>query len=157
MQSSLPTTPNTQPVTQTRPAVGLWVYLSIGMLFGLILVKSEAASWYRIQEMFRFQSFHMYGIMGSAVVTGLITTWLLRRFKKTSLDGELIQVTPKTGNWRRYVYGGLMFGAGWGLAGVCPGPIFVLIGAGALPIAVVLIFALAGTWCYGLLRERLPH
>ena len=153
MQSSLP---NTKISAQTQSAVGLWIYLAIGLLFGLVLVKSEAASWYRIQEMFRFQSFHMYGIMGSAVVTGLITTWLLRRFKKTSLSGEPIQVVPKVGR-QRYIYGGLLFGAGWGLAGVCPGPIFVLIGAGALPMLIVLVFALIGTWVYGALQTRLPH
>lgn len=93
-----------------RSAVGLWVYLIVGVFFGLVLVKSEAASWYRIQEMFRFESFHMFGIMGSAVVTGLISTWLLRRLKKKALSGEPIHIKPKAMTWRRYVFGGLLFG-----------------------------------------------
>ncbi len=149
-------TPKTSTTPTTRAATG-WVYLFAGLLFGLTLVKSEAASWYRIQEMFRFQSFHMYGIIGSAVVTGLITTALLRALRKKSLSGEPIRVATKTLTWQRYVYGGLLFGLGWGLAGVCPGPIFVLIGAGVLPMLIVLLFALIGTWLYGVLKPRLPH
>ena len=127
------------------------------MLAGMVLIKSEAASWYRIQEMFRFQSFHMFGIIGSAVVTGLVSTWLLRTLRKEALGGEPIQITPKAMTWRRYVFGGLLFGLGWGLAGVCPGPIFALIGAGVSPMLVILLFALIGTWLYGVLRMRLPH
>lgn len=145
------------PKPATRSAVGLWVYLIVGVLFGLVLVKSEAASWYRIQEMFRFQSIHMFGIIGSAVVTGLISTRLLRVFRKEALGGEPIQITPKVMTWRRYVFGGLIFGVGWGLAGVCPGPVFALIGAGVVPMLVVLLFALLGTWLYGALQTRLPH
>lgn len=140
-----------------RPAVGHWIYLVVGLVFGLILIKSEAASWYRIQEMFRFQSFHMFGIIGSAVVTGMVSTWLLRTFRKEALGGEPIRVTPKAMTWRRYVFGGLLFGLGWGLAGVCPGPIFALLGAGVLPMLVVLLFALVGTWLYGILQPKLPH
>ncbi len=140
-----------------RSAVGLWVYLVVGLVFGLILIKSEAASWYRIQEMFRFQSFHMFGIIGSAVITGAVSTWLLRTFKKEALGGEPIRIAPKAMTWRRYVFGGLLFGLGWGLAGVCPGPIFALIGAGVLPMLVVLLFALIGTWLYGVLQPKLPH
>ena len=153
-----PSAPVSTPVrTPVRPAVGLWTYLVVGMVFGLVLVKSEAASWYRVQEMFRFESFHMFGIIGSAVVTGLISTWLLRKFRKEALGGEPIQIVPKAMTWRRYVFGGLLFGVGWGLAGVCPGPIFALLGAGALPIVVVLLFALLGTWLYGALQTKLPH
>ncbi len=140
-----------------RSAVGLWVYLIVGVFFGLVLVKSEAASWYRIQEMFRFESFHMFGIMGSAVVTGLISTWLLRRLKKKALSGEPIHIKPKAMTWRRYVFGGLLFGLGWGLAGVCPGPIFALIGAGIFPMLIVLFFALLGTWLYSVVQTQLPH
>lgn len=140
-----------------RPAVGLWIYLVVGLVFGLILIKSEAASWYRIQEMFRFQSFHMFGIIGSAVITGAVSTWLLRTFKKEALGGEPIRIAPKAMTWRRYVFGGLLFGLGWGLAGVCPGPVFALIGAGVLPMLVVLLFALIGTWLYGVLQPKLPH
>ena len=140
-----------------RSAVALWVYLVVGLVFGLILIKSEAASWYRIQEMFRFQSFHMFGIIGSAVVTGAVSTWLLRTFRKEALGGEPIRIAPKVMTWRRYVFGGLLFGLGWGLAGVCPGPIFALVGAGVLPMLVVLLFALVGTWLYGVLQPKLPH
>ncbi len=147
--------PKTAPVV--RPAVGLWVYLLVGMMFGLVLVKSEAASWYRIQEMFRFQSFHMYGVIGSAVITGLISTRLLRALRKESLGGEAISVTPKAMTWKRYVFGGLLFGTGWGLAGVCPGPIFALLGAGVAPMLIVLLFALLGTWFYGVVQTKLPH
>ncbi|MFN4249523.1 YeeE/YedE family protein [Deinococcus sp.] len=132
-------------------------YLLMGVYFGVILVKSEAASWYRIQEMFRFEAFHMYGLIGSAVLTGLLTTWLLRRSGARSLDGQTITVAPKERGWTRYVLGGATFGVGWGLAGVCPGPVFTLLGAGVWPMLVVLGFALIGTWLYGALREHLPH
>lgn len=147
--------PNAAPVV--RPAVGLWVYLLVGLVFGLILVKSEAASWYRIQEMFRFQSFHMYGVIGSAVATGFISTRLLRALRKETFGGEAISVTPKAMTWKRYVFGGLLFGTGWGLAGVCPGPIFALLGAGVAPMLIVLFFALLGTWFYGAVQTKLPH
>ncbi|WP_055364304.1 DUF6691 family protein [Deinococcus sp. UR1] len=132
-------------------------YLLMGVYFGVILVKSEAASWYRIQEMFRFEAFHMYGLIGSAVLTGMLTTWLLRRSGARSLDGQTITVAPKERGWTRYVLGGATFGVGWGLAGVCPGPVFTLLGAGVWPMLVVLGFALIGTWLYGALREHLPH
>lgn len=132
-------------------------YLLMGVYFGVILVKSEAASWYRIQEMFRFEAFHMYGLIGSAVLTGMLTTWLLRRSGARSLDGQTITVAPKERGWTRYVLGGATFGVGWGLAGVCPGPVFTLLGAGVWPMLVVLGFALLGTWLYGALREHLPH
>lgn len=132
-------------------------YLLMGVYFGVILVKSEAASWYRIQEMFRFEAFHMFGLIGSAVVTGLLTTWLLRRSGARSLDGQTITVAPKERGWTRYVLGGATFGVGWGLAGVCPGPVFALLGAGVWPMLVVLGFALLGTWLYGALRKHLPH
>jgi uncharacterized membrane protein YedE/YeeE len=141
----------------TRAATGLLAYLLAGLYFGVVLVKSEAASWYRIQEMFRFESFHMFGLIGSAVVTGMITTALLRRSGLRSRDGQAITVTPKDQGWRRYVLGGLTFGVGWGLAGMCPGPIFVLLGAGVWPILIVLAFALLGTYLYGVLKDRLPH
>ncbi|WP_189071091.1 YeeE/YedE family protein [Deinococcus radiotolerans] len=140
-----------------RVTGGLLVYLLMGVYFGVVLIKSEAASWYRIQEMFRFESIHMYGLIGSAVLTGLLTTWLLRRSGVRSLDGQAITVTPKERSWERYVLGGATFGIGWGLAGVCPGPIFTLLGAGVWPMFVVLAFALIGTWLYGALRKHLPH
>lgn len=145
------------PAETARAATGLLVYLLSGLYFGVVLVKSEAASWYRIQEMFRFEAFHMFGLIGSAVLTGMVTTALLRRSGLNSRDGQTIRVTDKAKGWRRYVLGGLTFGVGWGLAGLCPGPIFVLLGAGAWPVLIVLAFALLGTYLYGALRDRLPH
>jgi hypothetical protein len=134
-----------------------WPYLLVGTLFGFTLMKSEAASWYRIQEMFRFQSFHMYGVIGSAVVVGAIATWLLRRSGLATQGGAPIQITLKEPGMQRYIYGSVLFGIGWGLAGVCPGPIFTLVGAGLPGMFVVLLSALAGTWVYGLVRSKLPH
>ncbi len=145
---------------QTRtfsPVLSLLSYLLAGTFFGVVFVKSEAASWYRIQEMFRFQSFHMYGLIGSAVLTGMLTTWLLRRFQARDLTGLTIHVQSKDPGLPRYVLGGLTFGLGWGLAGVCPGPIFTLLGSGVWAMLIVLLFALIGTWLYGVLRDRLPH
>ncbi|GAA0498751.1 DUF6691 family protein [Deinococcus depolymerans] len=132
-----------------------WPFLITGLLFGVLLIKSEAASWYRIQEMFRFQSIHMYGLMGSAVLTGVITTTLLRRSGRRALNGETIRVPAKDGPTRRYVLGGLIFGLGWGLAGVCPGPIFALLGSSLLPMLIVLAAALVGTWAFGAVQKLL--
>jgi len=131
-------------------------YLVAGILFGIILVKSEVISWFRIQEMFRFQSFHMYGVIGSAVVTGIISIQLIKRLPVKTLDKEKIELPEKKFH-KGQVYGGLLFGFGWVLTGACPGPIFAQIGTGALVIIVTLVAAIAGTWVYGLLRERLPH
>ena len=141
---------------RSRSLTGDLAYLFAGLLFGLVLVKSEAASWYRIQEMFRFQSFHMYGLLGSAVLTGLLSTALLRRAGHTRA-GEAVKVSAKDPGWRRYVFGGATFGLGWGLSGLCPGPIFVQLGAGIGGAAVVLLFALVGTYLYGVFKDRLPH
>ena len=148
---------HTESSSKTRAATGLLAYLLAGLYFGVILVKSEAASWYRIQEMFRFESFHMFGLMGSAVLTGMVTTALLRRSGLQSRDGQTIRVPDKARGWRRYVLGGLTFGVGWGLSGLCPGPILVLLGSGVWPILIVLAFALLGTFLYGALQTRLPH
>ena len=145
-----------RPATRSRAGSGLLVYLLAGVYFGVVLVKSEAASWYRLQEMFRFESFHMFGLIGSAVVTGLISTQLLRRYGHTR-TGERIQVTPKNPGWKRYALGGAAFGVGWGLTGICPGPIFVLLGAGVWPALIVLAFALLGTYLYGVFQPKLPH
>lgn len=145
------------PAPAARRTTGLLAYLLAGLYFGVVLVKSEAASWYRIQEMFRFESFHMFGLIGSAVVTGMLTTALLRRSGVRSRDGQTIRVPPKDRGWSRYVLGGLTFGVGWGLSGLCPGPIFVLLGAGVWPALVVLASALLGTYLYGAFRGRLPH
>jgi uncharacterized membrane protein YedE/YeeE len=131
-------------------------YLLAGILFGIILIKSEVVSWYRIQEMFRFQSFHMYGVIGSAVVVGIISILLIKRFKIKTIHGEPVELHNKQFN-KGQVIGGLLFGAGWALTGACPGPLFALAGAGFTVILVVLASAIAGTWVYGLLRQKLPH
>ena len=132
-------------------------FLLLGMAFGLILIKSEVISWYRIQEMFRFQSFHMYGIFFSAILTGVLSVWILKKLKVKSIDGEPIEFDLKAPGWRRYLFGGTVFGLGWGLTGVCPGPIAALIGAGYGVMLAVLLSAVLGTWVYGSLRSRLPH
>lgn len=133
--------------------------LVIGIAFGFVLVRSEAVSWYRIQEMFRFQSFHMYGILGSAVLVGFMSLRLIHRFGTRGPGGEPVRVEPKeTGGLNtRYWAGGTMFGLGWGILGACPGPIYTLIGAGQYTFLVALVAALAGTWAYGALRPKLPH
>lgn len=131
-------------------------YLIVGTLFGIVFVKSEVISWFRIQEMFRLQSFHMYGVIGSAVVVGVISIGLIKKFSIKTLDGEPISISPKKFN-KGQIYGGLLFGFGWALTGACPGPLFAQIGTGATVIAVTLLSAIAGTWVYGYLRERLPH
>jgi hypothetical protein len=131
-------------------------YLVLGTGFGFVLTKSEAISWFRIQEMFRFQSFHMYGLMFSAVLVGMISVQLIKRFNVRTLSGEPISIEPKQFTWGN-VIGGTIFGLGWALIGACPGPLYALIGAGVWVIAVGLLAAIAGTWLYGLMRERLPH
>ena len=132
-------------------------FLVIGIIFGIVMFKSEAASWFRIYEMFRFESFHMYGIMGSALSLGVLGTYLIKRFRLRDIDGKTIHIAPKEKSFSRYMYGGILFGLGWGLAGSCPGPIYTLIGAGYFPIFVVLAGALLGTYLYGVFREKLPH
>ena len=128
-------------------------YVLLGVYFGTVLIKGEVISWFRIQEMFRFQSFHMYGVLGSGVVTAALSLGLLRRFGSGDLG-----IPPKEfGKGWRYILGGTVFGLGWGLTGACPGPIFALLGAGELKVALVLLGALLGTWTYATLRERLPH
>ena len=133
-------------------------YLVLGALFGIILTKSEVISWWRIQEMFRFQSFHMYGVIGSAVVVGMVSIQLIKRNRLKSLDGELITLADKKYNHGTWI-GGTIFGLGWALTGACPGPLFAQIGAGVGvgAVAVLILAALAGTWTYSALRERLPH
>lgn len=132
-------------------------YLSIGTLFGIIMTKSQAISWYRIYEMFRFDSFHMYGIIGSAVTLGIITVALIKKYRLKSTEGTPITFSPKNMSIPRYLIGGTIFGLGWAMAGACPGPIYTLIGNGYSVIFVVLASALLGTLTYGLLRSRLPH
>lgn len=146
-----------QPDSTTRPVLALIPYAVAGIAFGFLTIKSEIASWYRIQEMFRFDSFHMYGVIGSAVIIGVITTWLIKRFQLRSLSGERITLTPKEPTWTRYALGGTVFGLGWALVGACPGPMLALAGTGASGILLVLFGALTGTYLYGVLRHRLPH
>ncbi len=131
-------------------------YLLIGMLFGIILVKSEVISWFRIQEMFRLESFHMYGVIGSAVITGILGVLLIRKLGIRTLSGEAI-VIPKKPFTKGNIFGGLIFGLGWGITGACPGPLFAQIGSGFTVVLVTLLSAIAGTWMYGLVREKLPH
>ncbi|MDX2283630.1 MAG: DUF6691 family protein [Bacteroidia bacterium] len=131
-------------------------YAGVGILFGIVFVKAEIISWFRIQEMFRFQSFHMYGVIGSAVVVGALSVWLIKRFKVKTLQGEDVVFHPKPFS-KGQIFGGLMFGLGWAVTGACPGPLFAQIGSGATVVAVTLLSAIAGTWVYGLLREKLPH
>ena len=130
--------------------------MAVGVLFGIVFVKSEVVSWFRIQEMFRLQSFHMFGIIGSAIVVGMISVWLIKKFNIKTINGETIVFHPKTFN-KGQIYGGLLFGFGWAITGACPGPLFAQIGTGATVILITLFSAIGGTWVYGLLREKLPH
>lgn len=131
-------------------------YLFVGTAFGILLVKAEVISWFRIQEMFRLQSFHMYGVIGSAVAVGMISVFLIKKFKIKTIYGEAIEFHPKSLN-KGQVYGGLLFGLGWAITGACPGPLYAQIGTGATVIIVSLLSAVAGTWVYGKFRDKLPH
>jgi uncharacterized membrane protein YedE/YeeE len=139
-----------------KPLTANLKYGVYGILFGIIAVKSEIISWFRIQEMFRLQSFHMYGVIGSAVVVGIISVWLIKKFKVRTIEGEEIKLEPKKFS-KGQIYGGLTFGLGWAITGACPGPLFAQIGTGATVIIVTLLSAIAGTWVYGRFRDKLPH
>jgi uncharacterized protein len=132
-------------------------YILVGMLLGFVLYKSEAVSWFRIYEMFRFESFHMYGIIGSAVVAGIIIVQLIKRRHIHNVEGQEIIIKDKAKSVPRYLIGGAIFGMGWALAGACPAPMFILLGSGVTVFIVYLIFAMTGTFVYGLLRKYLPH
>jgi uncharacterized membrane protein YedE/YeeE len=132
-------------------------YILVGCIFGIVLTKAEAVSWYRIYEMFHFQSFHMYGIIGVAVATGLIGIQLIKIKKLKDIDGNPIYIQDKEKGNIRYWIGGILFGLGWALVGACPGPIFILLGAGVLSIGLVLLGAVFGTFLYGVLKDKLPH
>lgn len=132
-------------------------FLLAGILFGIVMAKSEALSWYRIQEMFRFQSFHMYGIIGTAVMLGVIGVQLIKRMKIKDFEGNPILFHPKDRSVARYVIGGSIFGMGWALSGACPGPMVVNIGYGYLSMTIVFLFATLGTFLYGAVKDRLPH
>ena len=131
-------------------------YLVLGVTFGIVLVKAEVISWYRIQEMFRLHSFHMYGVIGTAVAVGIISVWIIKRFKIKTVAKEVVIFHEKKFHWGN-VIGALIFGLGWALTGACPGPIFAQIGSGFFVAIVTLLSAIAGTWVYGLLRNKLPH
>ena len=132
-------------------------FLLTGVLFGIIMTKSEAISWFRIQEMFRFESFHMYGIIGTAVILGAIMIALIKRVKGRTIEGEPIQFNPKNMSIPRYLFGGTIFGLGWAMTGACPGPMFTLFGHGVWTILLVIGSAVVGTYFYGVFRSRLPH
>ncbi len=140
---------------QSKVIINLRFFLA-GVFFGFLLIKSEVISWFRIQEMFRLQSFHMFGIIGSAIAVGMISIFLIKKFKLKTVDKEPIVILPKEYN-KGLIYGGLLFGFGWAITGACPGPLFAQIGGGATVVIVTFLSALAGTWIYGWLREKLPH
>ena len=132
-------------------------YLLVGFVFGIVLTKSEAVSWYRIYEMFQFQSFHMYGIIMTAIATGVIAIQIIKRNKLKDIDGNLLLVQDKEKGSARYWIGGILFGLGWAMVGACPGPIFILLGAGFVSVGIILIGAVLGTFIYGVLKDKLPH
>ncbi len=133
-----------------------WKFSLVGIFFGIVFVKAEVISWFRIQEMFRLDAFHMYGVIGTAVIVGIVSLQLIRHFKVKTVHGDPISVAPKTFN-KGQIYGGLLFGFGWAITGACPGPLFAQIGAGYSVVAVTLLSAIAGTWVYGAIRSKLPH
>lgn len=133
------------------------IYLTIGIFFGIVMFKSEAASWFRIYEMFQFGSFHMYGIIGSSLVLGVLGVQIIKRKDMKPIDGSEMSLDPKNKSVTRYLLGGIVFGLGWALAGACPGPMYVLIGAGYPAVGLVIFGALLGTFIYGLVKEYLPH
>ncbi|TXE18666.1 YeeE/YedE family protein [Psychroserpens burtonensis] len=130
-------------------------FLFVGILFGIVLVKSEAVSWYRIYEMFKFESFHMFGIIGTAVITGIILLLISKKLK--NINGGLMTVPKKEKGFTRYIIGGTIFGLGWALSGACPGPMYILVGTGAFSVIILILAALLGTYVYGLMKDKLPH
>ncbi len=132
-------------------------YLLVGLVFGIVLTKSEAVSWYRIYEMFHFQSFHMFGIIMTAIVVGVVGIQIIKRGNVKDITGQPINIPDKEKGFTNYIIGGILFGLGWGLVGTCPGPMYILIGAGFWGIGVVLLGALVGTYIYGILKDKLPH
>ncbi|GIM56496.1 YeeE/YedE family protein [Capnocytophaga canimorsus] len=133
------------------------LYILLGIAFGIVMYKSETASWFRIYEMFHFQSFHMYGFIGGALVVGALGIQWIKRSQKKDIDGKTIVIPPKEKSVMRYLIGGILFGLGWALVGACPGPLFVLFGAGVWSILIAIIGALLGTYLYGVFKNKLPH
>ncbi len=131
-------------------------YLLAGVVFGIILIKSQVVSWFRIQEMFRLQAFHMYGIIGSAIFVGMISILIIKRFNIKSISGEPVVIPQRQFSWGN-VWGGLIFGLGWAITGACPGPLYALFGSGIWVIGITLLSAIFGTWVYGVLQDKLPH
>jgi len=131
-------------------------FMIIGVFFGITLVKAEIISWFRIQEMFRFDSFHMYGVIGTAIIVGTISVFIIRQFNLKTISGQEIKIEPKTFN-KGQIYGGLLFGFGWALTGACPGPLFTQIGCGFTVVIVTFFSAVSGTWVYGYFKDKLPH
>jgi len=132
-------------------------FLILGIVFGIVMAKSEAISWFRIQEMFRFQAFHMYGIIGTAVVLGVIGVAMIKKFRIRDIDGNPVVFMPKDKSIVRYLLGGTIFGLGWALSGACPGPMVVNIGYGFISMAIVFFSAIVGTFLYGVIKDKLPH
>ena len=132
-------------------------FLILGIIFGIIMSKAEIISWYRIYEMFRFESFHMYGVIGSALILGLFSVQIIKFFNLKSYNGEEIVFTTKDRSIFRYLIGGIIFGLGWSMTGACPGPLFVLLGKGVWSIILIILGSVFGTFFYGLLRDKLPH
>lgn len=131
-------------------------FLLVGVFFGITFVKAEIISWFRIQEMFRFESFHMFGVIGTAVIVGSISVFIIKKFKLKTISGDEINIEPKTFN-KGQIYGGLLFGFGWALTGACPGPLFAQIGSGFTVVIITFLSAVFGTWFYGFLKDKLPH
>ncbi|WP_435355789.1 DUF6691 family protein [Emticicia sp. SJ17W-69] len=143
-------------LSKTETLISNIKYLIVGIIFGIVFVKAEIVSWFRIQEMFRLQSFHMYGVIGTAVIVGLISVQIIKRLKIKTMGGETIQIPNKIFD-KGQIYGGFIFGLGWAITGACPGPLFAQIGSGFLAVSVTFLSAIAGTWIYGLIEEKLPH
>lgn len=139
-----------------KPWYNNFKYAIVGIVFGIVFVKSEIISWFRIQEMFRLHSFHMYGVIGTAVCVGMISVFFIKRYKIKSFEGEEIVIHPKTFN-KGQIYGGLIFGFGWAITGACPGPLFVQFGAGFTVVALTILGAIMGTWIYGKFKDKFPH
>ncbi len=147
--------PNDQ-LSNESPITSNIKYLIVGLTFGIVFVKAEIISWYRIQEMFRLHSFHMYGVIGTAVVVGALSVYLIKTFKIKTMQGENVVFHDKVFHWGN-VIGAMIFGLGWAITGACPGPLYAQIGSGFTVIFVTLLSAIAGTWLYGFLRDKLPH